>query len=63
MVDFLGAAIHVKYRCDHGHTNYWSSSERIIFKQRKISKINIIQIVYIFLGGLQFQVFKVNSEH
>ena len=63
IMDFLGAAVHVKYRCDRGHDNYWSSSERVIFQQRKISKINIVQIVYIFLGGLQFQVFKVNSEY
>ena len=54
-----GAALNIKCRCESDHINYWSSSEKVTFKKRKVAKINIALIVFIFLGGLQFQVFKV----
>jgi len=53
-----GAAVSVKYTCDLGHTNVWSSSETFQHKKRRVAKINITLAGYLFLCGLQFKVFK-----
>ena len=55
-----GAAINVKLLCNSGHTNSWSSSEGLHHKKRIVFKVNIKLMVYLFLSGLQFQVFKVS---
>ena len=54
-----GAAFKVKLLCNSGHTNSWSSGEGIHHKKRIVSKVNIKLMVYLFLSGLQFKVFKV----
>ena len=51
----------MKYTCDLGHTNLWSSSETFQQKKKKVAKINITLAGYLFLCGLQFKVFKVNK--
>ena len=49
----------MKYTCDIGHTNLWTSGPKITHKKKRVAKINITLAGYIFLGGLQFKVFKV----
>ena len=46
--------------CNSGHTNNWSNSEAIQHKKRTVYQINIKLMVYLFLSGQPFQVFKVS---
>ena len=55
----LGAAIHVKMTCNHGHNESWSNSKVVGKGNRSMPVINLLIIVYAFLSGLQFDQLKV----
>ena len=54
-----GAALIVNLRCEKGHKNTWHSSEGVTSKGARVSYINILMVVYIFLTGLHFGTIKV----
>ena len=56
---FLGAALTVKLTCDGGHLNHWSNSKTIKHKKRKVFVLNVKLMVYLYMSGLSFHVFKV----
>ena len=51
--------MNVRLLCDSGHSNRWSSSGSVQHKTKKVYTLNLKMVVYLFLGGLRFQVFKV----
>jgi hypothetical protein len=57
--DYSGAVVKVNLVCNSGHSNHWSSSDGFRHKKRIVYKMNIKLMVYLFLSGQPFQVFKV----
>ena len=53
-----GACVDIKFYCEAGHVNSWSSSPKIKYKEKSVPKINITAAGYLFLSGMQYKVFK-----